>query len=60
MRWGRTFRSICACGDPQQFRYRYDQSQWNGRDMPVIVPEVPGSCSDVERRGAVSSTGSTD
>ncbi len=34
---------ICACGDPQQFRYRYDQSQWNGRDMPVIVPEGPGN-----------------
>ena len=34
---------ICACGDPQQFRYRYDQSQWIGRDMPVIVPEGPGS-----------------
>ncbi len=34
---------ICACGNPQQFRYRYDQSQWNGRDMPVIVPEGPGN-----------------
>ena len=34
---------ICACGNPQQFRYRYDQSQWNGRDMPVIVPESPGN-----------------
>jgi 4-amino-4-deoxy-L-arabinose transferase-like glycosyltransferase len=34
---------ICACDDPQQFRYRYDQAQWNGRDMPVIVPEVPGA-----------------
>jgi len=27
---------VCACGDPQQFRYRYDQTQWNGRDMPVV------------------------
>ncbi len=34
---------VCACGDPQQFRFRYDQSQWNGRDVPVIVPEGPGS-----------------
>ncbi len=34
---------ICACGNPQQFRYRHDQTRWNGRDMPVIVPEVPGS-----------------
>lgn len=34
---------ICACGNPQQFRYRYDQSQWNGRDMPVIVPAGPGN-----------------
>ncbi len=34
---------ICACGDPQQFRYRYDQSRWNGRDMPVIVPQGPGA-----------------
>jgi hypothetical protein len=34
---------ICACGNPQQFRYRTDQSRWNGRDMPVIVPEGPGN-----------------
>jgi 4-amino-4-deoxy-L-arabinose transferase-like glycosyltransferase len=34
---------ICVCGDPQQFRYRYDQTQWSGRDMPVIVPEGPGN-----------------
>ncbi len=34
---------ICACGDPQQFRYRYDQTRWNGRDMPVIVPQEPGN-----------------
>ena len=34
---------ICACGSPQQFRYRADQSLWNGRDMPVIVPQGPGN-----------------
>ena len=34
---------VCACGNPQQFRYRYDQTRWNGRDMPVIVPEGRGS-----------------
>jgi 4-amino-4-deoxy-L-arabinose transferase-like glycosyltransferase len=34
---------VCVCDDPQQFRYRYDQGQWSGRDMPVIVPEGPGN-----------------
>jgi 4-amino-4-deoxy-L-arabinose transferase-like glycosyltransferase len=34
---------VCACGNPQQFRYRTDQTRWNGRDMPVIVPEGPGN-----------------
>ncbi len=34
---------VCVCGDPQQFRYRYDQRQWSGRDMPVIVPEGAGN-----------------
>ena len=34
---------ICACGNPQQFRYSADQSRWNGHDMPVIVPEGPGN-----------------
>ena len=29
---------ICICGNPQQFRYRADQTQWSGRDLPVIVP----------------------
>ena len=28
---------VCVCADPQQFRFRYDQTQWAGRDMPVIV-----------------------
>jgi hypothetical protein len=30
---------ICACDDAQQFAYRYDQTRWAGRDMPVIVAE---------------------
>ncbi len=31
---------VCACDDPQQFRYRYDQNQWVGRDMPVVIPRL--------------------
>ncbi len=28
---------VCVCEDPQQFRFRYDQTQWAGRDMPVVA-----------------------
>ncbi len=34
---------VCACSNPQGFRYLSDQTRWNGRDMPVIVPEGSGS-----------------
>ena len=34
---------ICVCDNPQQFRYSTDQRRWNGRDMPVIVPEGAGN-----------------
>ena len=34
---------ICVTDNPKQYRYSHDQSHWNGRDMPVIVPEGPGN-----------------
>ena len=40
---GPTVPVICICGNPQQFRYRTDASHWDGRDLPVIVPEGRGS-----------------
>ncbi len=29
-------RVVCACGDQQNFPYRYDQTAWAGRDAIVI------------------------
>lgn len=29
---------VCVCQDPQHFAYRYDQTQWQGRDVVVVVP----------------------
>jgi len=30
---------VCVCDDFQHFAYRYDQHQWAGRDMIIVVPE---------------------
>lgn len=31
---------VCVCDNPQHFPYRYDQTQWAGRDVVVIVPST--------------------
>ena len=33
---------LCLCANPQQFAYRYDQTQFAGRDVIVIVPRGQG------------------
>jgi 4-amino-4-deoxy-L-arabinose transferase-like glycosyltransferase len=34
---------ICLCRNPQHFAHRYDQSQWIGRNMAVVIPAGPRS-----------------
>ena len=41
---------VCVCDDPQHFPYRYDQSQWNGRDVIVVVPKGEEWMWDVAAR----------
>ena len=38
MHWVPECRLSAYAQDPQHFAYRYDQAQWSGRDIVVVVP----------------------
>ena len=41
---------VCVCEDFQHFAYRYDQTQWAGRDIVVVVPRGQDWMWDVAGR----------